>query len=131
MEKKLSRTVLVIACLVFGLLITSCPLEYQFGGDVQGPHGDYFTGHTYGVARGFNAEIRVDLHLANGIIYDAAVEKVRGAETTGWWEEPFRLAPLLIVQTNSVELDGMGGPTVRSTIGGIRNAGRAAIARLY
>ena len=129
MAKKISRFGTGFIFLALSLLLISCPMEYEIpGGDEGLVHGDYFTGPVYGIARGFNAQIRVDLDLTNGRITEVEISKYRGAETTGWYEEPFRMARLIILQTNNVEFDTLASAT--RTTNGIRNAGRAALAQI-
>jgi len=118
----MKRTFSILA-LALGLLLAACQNV-----PTVAPHGDYFTGQVYGIARGFNAFIRVDLTLVDGIIVDVDISKVQGVETSGWWEAPFREAPGIIIAGNSVELDTISGAT--DTTRGIRDAGREALARI-
>jgi len=120
MKRKLSVFVLILA---LGLLFASC----QSGPSIT-PHGDYFTGQVYGIARGFMAFIRVDLTLVDGIIVEVDISKAQGAETGGWWEVPFRDAPGLIIAANSAEIDTIAGAT--DTTRGIREAAREALAQI-
>ena len=120
MIRKISGLVLVLA---FALLFAACRNV-----PTVTPHGDYFTGQVYGIARGFSAFIRVDLTLVDGIIVGVDISKVQGAETGGWWEVPFRDAPGIIIENNSAELDTIAGAT--DTTMGIRDAARQALAQI-
>jgi fumarate reductase flavoprotein subunit len=127
MTGKLSRFVLVLALC---LLLSACqnaPAGNQAAIPVADPYGD-FTGQVYGIARGFSAFIQVNLGLVDGMIVEVDINKAQGSETGGWWEVPFREAPVLIIAGNSVELDTIAGAS--ETTRGIREAGRAALAQI-
>ena len=126
MTKKLPGLALVI--LILSLLFTACPQEFDPFGAVNPDGFHNFTGSVFGVARGFLADIRVDLTLEDGFIVAADIRKVSGRESPGWYEVPFNIAPGLIVARNSVELDTIAGAT-RTTLG-IVNAGREALAKI-
>ena len=131
MTRKISGFVFILALL---LLLGACqnappaaPAPSLPENPREAPHGD-FTGQVYGIARGFSAFIRVELTLVDGIIVGVDISKVQGSETGGWWEVPFREAPVLIIAGNSVELDTIAGAS--ETTRGIREAGRAALAQI-
>jgi len=121
-------TGLILFFLAVSLLIAACQTpraQAEPVAAVAPPHGDNFTGQVYGIARGFSAFIRVDLRLVNGMIVEVDISKAQGNETGGWWEAPFREAPVFMIARNSPEVDTIAGAT--DTTRGIREAARAAL----
>jgi len=127
MTRKIPYFVFALALLLLLGACQNAPAAAPAENPRAAPHGD-FTGQVYGIARGFSAFIRVELTLADGIIVAVDISKAQGSETGGWWEAPFRDAPAIIIERNSVELDTLSGAS--DTTKGIREAGRAALAEI-